>query len=119
MYNASIIAVTKTCLADIVNYDAYSGHQQFSQCREGGSGGGVIIFFDPYYSVLNVPQPLPSPDSCNLLPVVDVTSGGYWMLVHRPPEIHLPVTCAYSLHRLTKLYLRMLMHLYWMILICT
>ena len=84
MYNASIIAVTETWLADdIVHYYTYSDYQQFSQCRKGRSGGGVTIFFDPSYSVLQVPVLLPPPDSCNLLPVVDVTSGHCWILVYR------------------------------------
>ena len=75
IYIASIIAVIETWLADdIVHYYAYSDYHQFSQCRKRGGGGGAMLFFDPYYSELQVSVQLLPPNSCNLLPVVNVTN---------------------------------------------
>ncbi len=90
VYKASIIAVTETWLSeDIVHFYTYGNYQQFSHCRRGGGGGGVLMFFDPSFSVLQLAAPPLTPDSCQLLPIVDVSSGHCWILVYRPPR-----TCA-------------------------
>lgn len=87
-YNPSIIAITETWLSsDIVSSYNYYNYKQFAVCRQSGQrGGGVMLLFNPSFSVFQVLPRVKPPITCDVLAVVDTAKGHCWVLVYRPPQ---------------------------------
>ena len=85
-YEASIVAVTETWLSDdITQYYTYENFQKFHKCRQGGGGGGVALFFNASFKVMEIAPAVSPPASCQVLSVLDVRKKHCWTLVYRPP----------------------------------
>ena len=86
-YESSIVAVTETWLSDdITQYYTYENFQKFHKCRQGGGGGGVALFFNASFKVMEIAPAVSPPASCQVLSVLDVRKKHCWTLVYRPTD---------------------------------
>ena len=94
-----IITITESWLPDnISDTYIYGDYHCFYSSRFARIGSGALLLFSPTYSVTQITSMhVQSPDTCNIVSVVDVNSGQCWVLVYHPQEMSQDITqlCKY------------------------